>query len=112
MSPCSSLKKITMTLASATITAGGLTIAMAAPAQAAYCTVNIYRLDTAKGGDDVYVSYSGQKKVYKEKHNALITGPNSNVMNPTKVNERRAIYLANGRLAWMDAPALEYEGCR
>ncbi|MBB4915257.1 hypothetical protein FHS44_002342 [Streptosporangium saharense] len=33
-------------------------------------------------------------------------------MKPNQVNGRRAVYLASGRLAWMYAPALDYEICR
>ncbi|MFD0884211.1 hypothetical protein ACFQ08_06560 [Streptosporangium algeriense] len=110
----SSLRNATMAVAVAAFLGGGLTTVSAIPAQAASCTVNIYRVDTGHGGSNVYVSYTGAELAYSDPKadDSRVTGPSSYVMKPNQVNGRRAVYLATGRLAWMYAPALEYETCR
>ncbi|MER7209709.1 hypothetical protein ABZ470_35510 [Streptosporangium sp. NPDC020072] len=110
----SSLRSAATAAAVAALLGSGLTTVSAIPAQAAPCTVNIYKVNTGHGGSSVYVSYMGAELVYQDPKadDSPVTGPSSYVMKPNQVNGRRAVYLAGGRLAWMYAPALEYETCR
>lgn len=87
--------------------------AVSTPAQAANCTVNVYEINTAKGGTHVYVSSSGYQRVYHDPkaHGVKVTGPNSHVLKPNEVNGRRAVYLRGGGLGWMYSPLLEYLSC-
>ncbi|MEV4091612.1 hypothetical protein [Streptosporangium saharense] len=110
----SSLRNTTTACALVAALGSGLATVPAASAQAAPCTVNIYRVNTGHGGSNVYVSYTGSEMAYPDPKadDARVTGPNTYVMKPNQVNGRRAVYLASGRLAWMYAPALDYEICR
>jgi hypothetical protein len=90
-----------------------LVLTATTPAHAAPCTVNHYKINTALGGTHIYVTPWANDLVRPDPkaHNAPVTGPNSRVLPQNVVNNRRAVYLANGRLGWMYKPPVVYVRC-
>jgi hypothetical protein len=86
----------------------GLTLAAAAPAQAAGCTVDHYRVTYTPAG---VWEWDSQRWIRDKKAGDHIKAPNRNVMKHNSKDGWRAVYLGGGGIGRMWHGYLEYLYC-
>jgi hypothetical protein len=99
---------MTVAAAIAILPATGLTVAAAAPAQAAACTVNHYRVNHTPAA----VWEWDQPRWIRDKEKGdHVRAPNRRVMNPNSKDGWRAVYLGGGGIGRMWHGYLDYLYC-